>query len=60
MKSTPVLVEQIGLQRVVYRGDGIKDNRAVSGQHLELLLGHDIPKVEQRQLDLPHVDVQIT
>lgn len=56
---SPVIVEQIGFQRVVYRGDGIEDDRAVPGQHLEFLLGHDIPEVEQCQLHLPHVNVQI-
>lgn len=58
-KQSPVLVEQVRFQRVVYRGNGIKDDRAVPGQHFELLLGYDIPEVEQCQLHLPYMDVQI-
>lgn len=44
----------------MYRGDGVEDDGAVPRQHLELLLGHDVPEVEQRQLHLPHVDVQVS
>lgn len=58
-QQSPVLVKQVGFQRVVYRGNGIKDDRAVPGQHLELLLGYYIPEVEQCQLHLPYVDVQV-
>lgn len=28
-QQLPVLVEQIGLQRIVYRSNGIKDDRAI-------------------------------
>jgi len=56
---SPVIIEQIRFQRVVYRSNGIEDDRAVPGQHLEFLLGYDIPEVEQCQLHLPYVDVQI-
>lgn len=44
----------------MYRGDVVEDYGAVSGQHLELLLQHDILEVEQCQLHLSHVDVQVT
>lgn len=44
----------------MYRGDVVEDDGAVSGQHLELLLQHDVLEVEQCQLHLSHVDVQVT
>lgn len=44
----------------MYRGDGVEDNGAVPRQHLELLLRHDVPEVEQCQLHLSHVDVQVS
>lgn len=56
----PVLVEQVGFQHCVYRGDVVEDDGAVPGQHLELLLQHDVLEVEQCQLHLSHVDVQVT
>lgn len=44
----------------MYRGDVVEDDGAVPGQHLELLLQHDVLEVEQCQLHLSHVDVQVT
>ena len=43
----------------MYSGDSIEDDGAVAGQHLELLLRHDVSEVEQCQLHLSHVDVQV-
>lgn len=44
----------------MYGGDGVEYDGAVTRQHLELLLRHDVPEVEQCQLHLSHVDVQVT
>lgn len=44
----------------MYRGDGVENDGAVAWQHLELLLRHDVPEMEQCQLHLSHVYVQVT